>query len=236
MRDFCDWRKKAILIIVPELLDPKDFIISRKRKKYRFALFANSPLCFEYDEWDRTFRPDVLEIGAGNGRFAVELATRYPDQNFVAIDVKGDRLQNGARLAQERRLVNVRFIRARADQIAELFDAKTLSTIWLTFSDPFPKRRSAGRRMTHPTFLTLYGRLLSPKGSLCIKHDNPAFFAWSLEQLVREKWHIDALCFDLHEAPAGYFDDAKVLTTYESRWHAEGRITQFVKAVQFDED
>jgi len=211
-----------------ELLNPKDFIIVRKRKKYRFALFANSPLCFEFEEWDKSFRADVIEVGAGNGRFAVELATRHPGQNFVAIDVKGDRLQNGAREAAERGLKNIRFLRARADQLTEVFEEKSLSTIWLTFPDPFPKRRSSGRRMSHPTYLRIYQRLLSSGGSFCLKHDNRDFFLWSLEQLVAEQWHIRELSFDLHESDLP--DDYKILTTYEQKWLSEGLTTNFVRA------
>ena len=77
-----------------ELLDPKEFIITRKRKKYKFALFHNSPLCFEFDEWDKQTHADVVEIGAGNAHFLVELASRHPEQQFVALDVKADRLQS----------------------------------------------------------------------------------------------------------------------------------------------
>lgn len=209
-------------------VNPDDFIITRKRKKYKFALFANSPLCFEFEAWDRSWSAEVIEIGAGTGQFIVELAARHPEQRFVALDVKADRLQKGAREAEERGLSNVRFLRARADQVDQLFSAQSLQQIWLTFSDPFPKKRSAGRRMTHPTFLGRYKELLAPDGSLLIKHDNPEFFQWTLEQLIAQKWHIDELSFNLHESDLS--DDYKILTPYEQRWHEEGRITQFVRA------
>jgi len=208
-------------------VDPNQFIITRKRKKYKFALFHNSPLCFEFDEW-APHHVDVVEIGAGNGMFTVELATRYPEQVFVAVDVKGDRLQKGAREAEARGINNVFFVRARADQISGLFMSKSLSTIWLTFSDPFPRKRSAGRRLTHPHFLKTYAELLQPDGSLIIKHDNPDFFNWSLEQLVTEGWRLKELTFDLHES--NFSDDYKILTAYEQRWLGEGRIINFVKA------
>ncbi len=213
-----------------ECVNPNDFIIVRKRKKYRFALFRNSPLCYEFGSWDKNFIPDIIEIGAGNGKFAVELATRHPEQRFVAVDVKGDRLQQGARLAEERKLTNIRFLRARADQIDELFAAESLKVIWLTFPDPFPKRRSAGRRLTHPTFLKKYAGLLHKNGALYLKHDNRDFFCWSLEQLVAEKWCIEELSFDLHESTLG--NDYKVLTTYEQKWLSESLATNFVKAAR----
>ncbi len=209
------------------MLNPDDFVIARKRKKYKFALFANSPLCFEFEEWQQQ-AADVVEIGAGNGLFVVELAARHPEQQFVALDVKGDRLQRGAREVEERGLANVRFVRARADQVGELFTPGSLQQLWLTFSDPFPRKHSAGRRLTNPRFLGMYRELLADTGALYIKHDNRDFFQWSLEQLVAEKWLIDELSFDLHESELP--DDYKVLTTYEERWLGEGLVTNFARA------
>lgn len=209
------------------MLDPSDFIITRKRKKYKFAKFANSSLCFEFDEWQKQ-AVDVVELGAGTGLFSLELAARHPEMQFVALDVKGDRLQKGAYEAEARGLTNLRFIRARADQIEDLFEANSLDAVWSTFADPFPKKRSAGRRMTHPNFLKRYANVLQPNGHFYLKHDNPEFFAWSLEQLVASNWHIAELSFDLHESTLS--EDYKILTTYESRWLSEGRITQFAKA------
>lgn len=207
--------------------NPDDFIITRKRKKYKFAKFANSPLCFEVDQWQKQ-AVDVLEVGAGTGLFSVELAQRHPELQFVAIDVKGDRLQTGAYEATRLGLANVRFVRARADQVDQIVPEKSLQQIWVTFADPYPKKRSAGRRMTHPTFLRLYEHILRGSGSLCIKHDNPVFFAWTLEQLVAEEWILDELTFDLHDSEVS--DDYKVLTTYEKRWLGEGLKTQLVTA------
>lgn len=210
-------------------VDPNQFIITRKRKKYKFALFANSPICFELHEWKRRGDIDVIELGAGTGLFSVELATRYPDNRFVAVDVKADRLQKGAAEAAARGLENIWFVRSRADQLKEVVTERSVQSVWLTFPDPFPRARSAGRRMTHPTFLRLYAELLRPGGSFCLKHDNRDFFHWSLEQLVIEKWHIDELSFDLHESDLS--SDYKILTTYETRWLGEGLVTNFVKAM-----
>lgn len=210
-----------------ELIDPNQFIITRKRKKYKFAKFANSPLCFEYEKWQRA-AVDSVEVGAGTGLFSVELAARHPERQYVALDVKGDRLQKGAYEAEARGLTNVRFIRARADQLTELFEPHCLDELWVTFPDPFPKKRSAGRRLTHPTFLYTYTKLLKSSGSLYLKHDSRDFFLWSLEQLVACRWRIDELSFDLHESDLP--DEYKIMTTYEQRWTGEGLVTNFVRA------
>lgn len=208
-------------------VDPDQFIISRKRKKYKFALFNNSALCFELNEWTKR-RVDCVEIGAGDGLFSVELALIHQDQVFAAIDVKGDRLQKGARRAEELGLRNIFFIRARADQLGELFKPNSLSAIWLTFSDPFPRKRSAGRRLTHPRSLSEYSSLLTKGGSLLLKHDDDQFFSWSLEQLVACGWQIKELSFDLHDSSLK--QDYKLMTTYERRWLGEGKNIGFVRA------
>lgn len=210
-------------------VDPDSFVIKRRRKKYKFALFANSSLCFELNEWKKQ-TVDVVELGAGSALFSVELATRHPDQRFVAVDVKADRLQKGAREAEARGLENISFVRARADQIVEVVPEKSLAALWVTFPDPFPKKRSAGRRMTHPGFLGLYENILRADGAFCLKHDNRDFFHWSLEQLVAEKWRVDELSFDLHDSNLP--DDYKILTTYEQRWLEEGFTTNFVRAIK----
>jgi tRNA (guanine-N7-)-methyltransferase len=211
------------------MIDPNDFVITRKRKRYKFAKFANSGLCFEFEEWQKESTADVIEVGAGTALFSVELAKRHPEKQFVAIDVKADRLQKGAYEAEAQGLKNVRFLRARADQLTDCFSASSLEAIWLTFPDPFPKKRSAGRRMTHPTFLAGYRELLRPNGSFILKHDSRDFFMWSLEQLVSNKWRIIELTFDLDESELP--DDYKIKTTYELKWQAQGLPSNLVRAV-----
>ena len=211
------------------MINPDDFVIARKRKKYKFAKFANSPLCFEYEQWEKQ-AVDVVELGAGTALFGVELAKRHPEKQFVAVDVKADRLQKGAYEAMELGLTNIRFVRARADQIEDLFLPESLESLWITFPDPFPRQRSTRRRMTHALFLERYASLLQPTGALYLKHDNRDFFHWSLEQLVASDWGITELSFDLHESDLA--DDYKIMTTYETRWLGEGLVTNFVCATR----
>lgn len=210
-------------------LDPKDFIITRKRKKYKFALFHNSPLCFELDAWKGQPSPDVLEVGAGTGLFSVALASQQSHKRVLAVDVKADRLQTGARKADELGLENIQFLRARADQLQEVITQHSLEAVWVTFPDPFPKDRSAKHRLIHPQFLALYASLLKSGGALYFKTDAVTLFTWSLEQLVREGWTLVELSFDLHESDLS--EEYKQKTTYEARFTAEGLPTHFVKAI-----
>ncbi len=217
-------------------VNPNDFVIVRKRKQYRFALFHNAENCFELEQW----RPMqglvigdgklVVEIGAGTGLFLVELARLHPEQTYVALDVKADRLQKGARQALELGLSNIYFVRARADQLLEVVDSHTVDDIWLTFSDPFPKKRDAKRRLTYAAFLEIYKNALVLKNAhLNIKTDSHQLFDWSLEQLIATKWQLEELSFDLHESELP--NEYKIMTTYERRWRAEGLPIYFASAV-----
>ena len=211
-------------------LDPNDFIIARKRKKYRFALFHNASNCFELEEWKpwQDKRPLTVEMGAGTALFLVQLAAKYPERRFVAIDVKADRLQKGAHEALEQGLDNIRFVRARGDQLLEVIVPASVQELWLTFSDPFPRDRDAKRRLTAPRFLELYKQALASGGILRQKTDDHNLFDWSLEQLIATGWNITELSYDLHESALP--DDYKLMTTYEHKWQAEGLKTYYVTA------
>ena len=211
------------------MLDPNEFIITRKRKKYKFALFANSPACFERENWPSDKKPDVLEVGAGTGLFGVALAQADPRASVLAVDVKADRLQTGARAAESEGIDTISFLRCRVDQLPELLTPQSLRAIWITFPDPFPKDRSSKHRLTHPNYLAVYRQLLRPDGSLYFKTDAKALFDWSLEQLVTNGWSVKELSFDLHESKLQ--ESYKVMTTYEKRFTGEGIKINFVKAV-----
>lgn len=209
-------------------LDPNEFIITRKRKKYKFALYNNHPLCFEIDEWKGQPNPQVIEIGAGTGLFAVELAARFPNKQILAVDVKADRLITGAKQAVDRGLTNVRFLRAHVDQLHNVITPQTVEKMWVTFPDPFPKERYAKHRLTHPRFLGFYKKVLNAGGVLYFKTDAKALFDWSLEQLVAKGWSILELTFDLHGSSLS--SEYKIMTTYEQRYVTEGLKINFVKA------
>lgn len=218
-------------------MNPLDFVITRKRKKYRFALFREATNCYELDAWrsskvsERLFAQQALtvEVGAGTGLFLVEVARRHPGKLYIALDVKADRLQKGAREALKLGLDNIWFVRARADQLLEVVQPHSVQELWLTFSDPFPRRRDAKRRLTHAQYLEMYRKAHVDKNArINIKTDDQGLFHWTLEQLVATKWRLRELAFDLHNAPLSA--EYKIMTTYERRWTTEGRTIYFVAA------
>lgn len=206
----------------------EDFIITHKRKRYKFAKFADFTNCVEAVHWHDSearkmlsiSKRRIIEVGSGSGLFLVEQAINQPEAFFVAIDVKADRLYAGAKIALEQNVPNIVFLRAQADQLAELLDIKSVHELWLTFSDPYPKKRHAKHRMTHPRFLNIYRQLLKKGAVMHFKTDNHQLFDWSLEQLVSEGCRLQKLTYDLH---ASDFDNSyKIMTTYEARFVREG--------------
>ena len=88
-------------------------------------------------QWNQQFfknnNPLVLELGCGKGEYTVGLAERYPNKNFIGIDIKGARFWRGAKTAIENELPNVAFIRAQIELIEQLFAANEVDEIWITF-------------------------------------------------------------------------------------------------------
>lgn len=214
------------------------FFITRKRKKWKFAHFAEWPNCFEtrdikpehWAEYFKNSKPLVIEVGAGTADLSVGLSKLHQEQNFVALDVKADRLYTGAKVALQRDQENLAFVRAHANQLMEVFESKSVQEIWVTFPDPFPRKRQAKHRLTHAHFLGIYSQLLSDDGVLRLKTDNRPLFLWSLEQLVAEGWDIKELSFNLHESNLPF--DYKITTFYERKFLDEGIDINYVSCTK----
>jgi tRNA (guanine-N7-)-methyltransferase len=135
--------------------------------------------------WKRDYfkndNPITLELGCGRGEYTVGLARRFPNRNFIGMDIKGARIWKGAKAALEEGLHNVAFIRNRIDFIETYFAALEVSEIWLPFPDPYPGKPM--KRLMAPPFIARY-RNLAPAGSIIhLKTDNPALYEFALEQL-----------------------------------------------------
>lgn len=209
--------------------------ITRKRMKWKFWHFNEWPNCWQADEVTPKIIAEftgkshlTIEVGAGTADLGVELARRYPKVHFVACDIKSDRLYIGAKQALAEKLDNIRFLRMNMRQLPEVFPSKGANSIWVTFPDPFPRKKSAKHRLMHPHFLIMYQKILKPSGKLYFKTDNQSLFDWSLEQLEAEGWQIKEMSRDLHSSDLS--DDYKITTKYERRFMADGLPTYFVHA------
>lgn len=223
-------------------LDSAGLFITRKRKKWKFAHFDNWPNCLELKKeassQDVTNRladlidaakPTRLELAAGNAQFSFELARLYKDCNFVAIDIKSDRLYTSAKKALEENVDNIIFLRTHLNELTRLFKKHSVAEIWLTFPDPFSKKRAAKHRLTHPHFLEIYKQILKPGGVLRFKTDNLGLFHWSLEQFTSNDWRLKELTFDLHDSD--FPSDYKIKTYYEDKYIKSGKTINYCSII-----
>lgn len=138
--------------------------------------------------WRRQhFRNDhslTLELACGRGEYTLDLARRYPDRNFIGVDIKGARIWQGARIALEEQLANAAFLRTRIEQIALFFDPGEVDEIWITFPDPFLRQSKANRRLTSVRFLEEYRKILQDGGLVHLKTDEPVLYEFTLEVLA----------------------------------------------------
>jgi tRNA (guanine-N7-)-methyltransferase len=116
--------------------------------------------------------PVVLELGCGKGEYTVGLASRFPNKNFIGVDIKGARMWRGAKTSNEQKLSNVAFLRTRIEFITSFFIPDETDEIWITFPDPHPGRSNSNKRLTSPWFLNSYCRLLKNGGLIHLKTDN----------------------------------------------------------------
>jgi tRNA (guanine-N7-)-methyltransferase len=140
-------------------------------------------------KWNEVYfqnnNPIVLELACGKGEYTVGLARKFPEKNFVGIDVKGDRIAVGSKNAIDEGLNNVAFLRADIHFLNDFFEQNEVSEIWITFPDPFNvKLGRENRRLTHTRYLNMYQNVLDSSGLLHLKTDNRDFFDYSIEQCL----------------------------------------------------
>lgn len=171
-----------------------------------------------------TFRPIHLEIGCGKGDFAVGMAAKYPQYNWIAME----RVPDVACLALEKAMAargtrddNLRFMIGDARNVAEWFPAHSVDCLYLNFSDPWPKKGYAKRRLTHAGFLELYRKVLKPHGLLRLKTDNEGLFDFSLEQFTECGLTVEWQTRDLHHSEQ---NADNVMTEYERNFSEKGQV------------
>lgn len=217
-----------------------NLIITRKRKLYKFAHFNNFSNCFTYSHNQPKFlvdkkvnnffnnkNPKILEVAAGTAQFSLELARRHKNVNYVAADIKSDRLYTSAKQALEEDIRNIAFVRINMQELGRAFRANSFKTIWITFPDPYPRKRSIRRRLTHPHFLEQYKNLLTETGYLNFKTDSKVLFDWSLDQFNDQNWQIIEKTYDLHDSNLS--EDYKIMTHYEQKFVNQKIPINFVK-------
>lgn len=173
-------------------------------------------------KWQELFsrvQPIHLEIGTGKGQFLVGMAKQYPEINFIGMELAKSIVVTAGQKALDSELNNLLLIHADANQLRDYFAADEIATIYLNFSDPWPKNRHEKRRLTYAAFLEQYQQVLKPKGEVILKTDNRRLFEYSLYSFSAYDMRLEQVNLDLHAIE----DEQNVMTEYEEKFSAQGQ-------------
>jgi tRNA (guanine-N7-)-methyltransferase len=171
-------------------------------------------------KWNKVFNnnnPIYIEIGCGKGDFIIENAKRYPNINFIGIEMYDTVLMYAINKLKDEKLNNLKFIRMDARLIEDVFD-KEIDLIFLNFSDPWPKNRCAKRRLTHERFLKRYDNIFKNNKTIFFKTDNTSLFEFSIESLSVYGYTLKNVSLDLHNSNYG----ENIMTEYERKFSEKG--------------
>ena len=175
--------------------------------------------------------PVVLELGCGRGEYTVGLARKYPEKNFIGVDIKGARMWAGAKQALQEGLTNVAFLRTNIEFITSFFAADEVDEIWITFCDPQMKK--ATKRLTSTWFMQRYQQIVKPNGLVHLKTDSPFLYTYTTEMLKLNPYPVRCATDDLYAKTSdsnGLFDDARALQThYENQWLERGMKIKYIE-------
>ncbi|HMI07456.1 MAG TPA: tRNA (guanosine(46)-N7)-methyltransferase TrmB [Flavobacterium sp.] len=173
-------------------------------------------------KWNTDFfknsNPLILELGCGKGEYSVGLAEKYPDKNFVGIDIKGARFWRGAKTAVETGMHNVAFVRTQIELIDHVFGENEVDEIWITFPDPQIKYKRTKHRMTNTEFLQLYKKILKKDGVINLKTDSEFMHGYTLGLLHGEGHEVLYANHNVYNNAGAPSEVTEIQTFYEKQY------------------
>lgn len=161
-----------------------------------------------------------VEIGCGKGNYSLNMAKLYPEEAFIAIEKN----ESAAGIAAKKfddtgQYENLALIQNDAVSISEWFAPGEIDVIHLNFSDPWPKKRYAKRRLSSSQFLDQYAQILNDDGQIQMKTDNSSLFEYSLLEFQNAGYHMIEISVDYRRET----HDEDVMTEYEEKFVSLGQ-------------
>ena len=173
--------------------------------------------------------PLVLELGCGKGEYSVALAEKYPNKNFIGIDIKGARFWRGAKTAIEENIPNVAFIRTQIELVEHVFAENEVDEIWITFPDPQIKYKRTKHRMTNSEFLKRYKHILKPEGIMNLKTDSEFMHGYTLGLLHGGGHEVLYANHNVYKQEGSPEEVTSIQTFYESQYLKEDKAITYIR-------
>ena len=181
------------------------------------------------NKWHDLFQnhnPIYLELGTGRGDFLFNMAKKYPNINFIGIEINSSQLVRATQILENSNLKNIYLINMDARDITQIF-GKEIDTIYLTFSEPWPKKRDEKNRFTHESYLKLYDQIFKKDKHIILKTDNALLFAYSLETLSQYWYTFETISLNLHNDERNI---PNIMTDFEKQYFKERRPIYYLDA------
>ncbi|MDG1779305.1 MAG: tRNA (guanosine(46)-N7)-methyltransferase TrmB [Flavobacteriaceae bacterium] len=202
-------------------------VIQPKREELADAEF---PLKGKWrTEFFKNKNPLVLELGCGKGEYTVGLAKRYPNKNFIGIDIKGARFWRGAKTAVEDQMPNAAFIRAQIELIEHLFAENEVDEIWITFPDPQIKYKRTKHRLTNDAFLKRYKHILSDTGVVHLKTDSEFMHGYTLGLLHGQGHEVQYANHYVYHQEGSPEEVTAIQTFYEQTYLEQNKAITYIR-------
>ena len=173
--------------------------------------------------------PLVLELGCGRGEYSVELAKKFPEKNFIGIDIKGARFWRGAKTAIDENIPNVAFIRTQIELVDYVFAENEVDEIWITFPDPQIKYKRTKHRMTNSVFLKRYKTILKPEGIVNLKTDSEFMHGYTLGLLHGEGHEVLYANHNVYKQEGSPEEVTSIQTYYESQYLEHNKPITYIR-------
>lgn len=184
-------------------------------------------------QWrDKVFKNDnplVLELGCGKGEYTVGLAERYPNKNFVGVDIKGARFWRGAKTAIEQEISNAAFIRTQIELIEHVFEQNEVDEIWITFPDPQIKYKRTKHRLTNLQFLERYKKVLKADGLVHLKTDSEFMHGYTLGLLHGLGYEVLYANHNVYKLEGSPKEVTEIQTFYENQYLEKDKAITYIR-------
>ncbi len=184
-------------------------------------------------KWNSDFfknnHPIIVELGCGKGEYTVELGKKYPNKNFIGIDIKGARFWRGAKTAFEENMNNIAFVRTQIELIEHIFAEGEIDEIWITFPDPQIKYKRTKHRLTNSAFLKRYKKVLNPEGIINLKTDSEFMHGYTLGLLHGEGHEVLYANHNIYVNEGAPEEVTSIQTFYEKQYLEVNKPITYIK-------
>ena len=210
-------RKKSNLDT--RIKNAQDYLIAYEGSFSNVNEFINDKEYIKYEDVFKNSNPIHLDVGCGLGGFAIDIATRYKDINFIGVEMFSNVIIGAIDKARNVKITNLKFLNCRCECLEKYIEPHSIEKIYLNFSNPLHNKSDEKQRLTSKRFLELYKKLLKEDGMIVQKTDDRDFFEYSLNSFKNNGYNVLEESWDL----ASLNDKDNIITEHEAKYTKEGK-------------